>query len=551
MLKVVGASWLQTRISSYILGAVALLGIGAIILGEYGLISVEKDGTYSATVSWNHKGGYRIDFWGQGNDLANIRLNAARAYYKTGIFESGWSIIEIETSSKYPDTVQAYAAGLLEGSLTWQIIHHHWHNTVNAVCEKWADECQKLMEFLRENTAIVRERAERLAATDPFWHMVRLFYLQLDGLEAGWRFAVRRSRQTVEMSKEHFLWLAMAADLPDLERALIDSDSYREYIKGMIFLKSLSREELGPLVAIGHTTSAPYAKMLRLLKKYTFGYHVLPISKTSAPVPSKSIIMSSYPGALSSHDEFYLIQGESRELIVAGTPLTVSNHSLWNFMNAKNQVMSSVRVMAANRLATNGHSWSRSMSLQNAADVARLWITLEPRDNVIWLIEQLPGLIRTTDISKKFTNTDVLWAIGEVHLSETNMAIGENEEEDDDETKNELVARLQNNITTAEDFRRLIRGDSHEKLTTENDDQSQILTNRGSLKKVDLPFGIIDTKIILADADGVANFEATSGPIMLGSTQPFQWSTTFPNVSHIGQPDVFDFDSVIPLWVWL
>lgn len=86
---------------------------------------------------------------------------------------------------------------------------------------------------------------------------MRLFYVQLDGLEAGWRFAVRRSRQTVEMDKGHFLWLAMAADLPDLERALNGPQSYRDYIKGMIFLKSLSREGLDPLVAIGHTTAAP------------------------------------------------------------------------------------------------------------------------------------------------------------------------------------------------------------------------------------------------------------------------------------------------------
>jgi len=78
--------------------------------------------------------------------------------------------------------------------------------------------------------------------------------------------------------------------------------------------------------------------MLRLLKKYTFGYHVLSILKTSAPIPSRSIIMSSYPGALSSHDEFYWIQGENREMIIAGTPMTETNSSLWNFMKAKNQV---------------------------------------------------------------------------------------------------------------------------------------------------------------------------------------------------------------------
>jgi len=209
--------------------------------------------------------------------------------------------------------------------------------------------------------------------------------------------------------------------------------------------------------------------------------------------------------------------------------------------------MSSARVMAANRLAINGRSWSCNMSLQNGADIARQWVTLEPRNGVVWLVEQLPGFIRTTDVSKQFASIDVLWAIGEVHLSEANVIISENEEEGDDMTKSELITRLQSNITTTEHFRRLMRGYSHEKPTIKNEDLTQILTNKGDLEKVDLPFGIIDTKIVLADADGEKSFEVTSGPI---STQPFQWSTTFPNVSHIGQPDIFDFDSVTPLWVW-
>ncbi|KAL0125168.1 hypothetical protein PUN28_004360 [Cardiocondyla obscurior] len=545
MLKVVGASWLQTRISTYILVAVALLGIGAILLGEYG--HFEKDGIYSATVSWNHKGGYRIDFWGQGNDLADVRLNAARAYYKTSILESGWSIIEIETSSKYPDTVQAYAAGLLEGSLTWQIIHHHWQNTVNVVCGKWPSECQNMMRFLRENAIVVRERAESLAPTDPFWHMVRLFYIQLDGLEAGWRFAVRRSRNDqAEMNKEDFLWLTMAADLPDFEQALNNSESYRDYVKGMIFLKNLPREGQDPLMAIGHTTAAPYAKMLRLLKKYTFNYHVLPISKTSTPVPNRSIIMSSYPGALSSHDEFYLIHEKDRELIIAGTPLTITDNNWWNFMNAKDQVMSSVRVMAANHLAVNGHSWSQSMSMQNDADIARQWVTMEPRDSIVCLVKQLPGLIRTADVSERFVKSEALWTIGdEVHFRETNV-IDENKKEDEDMMKSEL----QNNITIVEQFWRLMRDYSHEKSIIENEDQAKILTNGGNFEKYNLPFGIIDMKIVLADVNGVKSFEVTSGPNVMGYTQIFQWSTTFPNVSHVGHPDIFDFDSVTPLWVW-
>lgn len=544
MLKVVGASWLQTRISTYILIAVALLGIGAIILGEFG--HVENDGTYSATVSWNHKGGYRIDFWGQGNDLANLRLNAARAYYKTSIFKSGWSIIEIETSSKYPDAVQAYAAGLLEGSLTWQLIHHHWHNTINVVCEKWINDCKKLMQFLRENTAIVRERAELLAVTDPFWYMVRLFYIQLDGLEAGWRFAVRRSLQTVEMDSEHFLWLAMAPDLLDHMRALNDSDFHRDRAEGMIFLKSLLREGR-PLIAIGHNTAAPYAKMLRLLKKYTFGYHMLPNSKNVAQVPGRSIVMSSYPGALSSHDEFYLIQGQNRELIIAGTPLITADHGWLNLTNARDQVMSPARIMATNRLATDGHSWSRSMSLQTDADTAWQWIVLQPSGPIVWLVEQLPGTVRAANISKQYIDDGIFWSTGKARLRETTSV---DDKYNNDVERNKLIASLQKNVTTMERFRDWMRGYSYEEFIVEDEDQAWIQSYREDLEKANVSFGIIDAKIVLADTDGVENFEAISGPNRLNSKEPFKWSKSFPNVSHIGQPDVFDFDSITPLWVW-
>lgn len=81
--------------------------------------------------------------------------------------------------------------------------------------------------------------------------------------------------------------------------------------------------------------------MLRLLKRYKFNYHTLPTSKNVARVPSRSIVMSSYPGALSSHDEFYLITAENRELIIAGMPLSVSkrdNDDPWSFVNLEDQV---------------------------------------------------------------------------------------------------------------------------------------------------------------------------------------------------------------------
>lgn len=226
--------------------------------------------------------------------------------------------------------------------------------------------------------------------------------------------------------------------------------------------------------------------------------------------------------------------------------------------------MSSVKIMAANRLATDGRTWFHVMLLQNSNDAAWQWITLEPRSRIVRLIEQLPGITRVADISKQFAATGALCCTGKARLCEIKVAIGENgtdDEDDDDVTRDKLVARLQRNITTIESFRRLLQRCSHKDTTattattiTEDGDQAaQILAYRGDLEENGnaSPFGVIDAKIVLADVDGVESFEATSGPSTLGLRKPFRWSKTFPNVSHIGQPDVFEFDNVVPLWVWV
>lgn len=78
--------------------------------------------------------------------------------------------------------------------------------------------------------------------------------------------------------------------------------------------------------------------MLRLMKRYKFSYRVSP-EINSESVPGHSIVMTSYPGALSSQDESYMIVGKDRELIVAGTPLIIDNHSLWSRLQTKDRVI--------------------------------------------------------------------------------------------------------------------------------------------------------------------------------------------------------------------
>ncbi|VVC92176.1 unnamed protein product [Leptidea sinapis] len=170
ILKVVGASWLQTKISSYILGLLGVLAILALFVGQ--IERIKEDGNYAATVFYSEKTGYSIEYWGQSNELANIPRGVARAYFRGEIDTVGWSLLEIETNGTYPDEVQAYAAGIVEGALTWYLIHIHLENTIRAKCEDRPIErqCDKLRDHLDRSANIWKTYAADRSSTDPFWH---------------------------------------------------------------------------------------------------------------------------------------------------------------------------------------------------------------------------------------------------------------------------------------------------------------------------------------------------------------------------------------------
>lgn len=124
MLKVVGANEWKTRLGSYILLSTCLICLLLVITSS--MDREELSGTYCSTVFWSPKAGFHIEFWGQRLDLENVSKGVARACYKHSIMENGWSFLEIETQAEYPDRIQAFAAGMLEGALTWKPIYDHW-----------------------------------------------------------------------------------------------------------------------------------------------------------------------------------------------------------------------------------------------------------------------------------------------------------------------------------------------------------------------------------------------------------------------------------------
>lgn len=214
--------------------------------------------------------------------------------------------------------------------------------------------------------------------------------------------------------------------------------------------------------------------------------------------------------------------------------------------------MLTARLMATNRLATNSQSWFNTMSHQNGGASALQWISFEPRSMTVLLIEQLASLTVAMNYTEQFKKTGFISYVGISNFQKIKNIVRP-AKKDMNLLKTRLM-HLQENITTFEQLQNVMRGCSQDGCTTEKQnsktDQLQELTYRGDLEDVPIPYGVIDTKILATSVYGLENFEAISGPPTSQLRTPFKWSKSFPNISHVGHPDTFEFESVTPRWVW-
>ncbi|CAH2048552.1 unnamed protein product, partial [Iphiclides podalirius] len=382
MLKVVGASWLQTKISSYILGFLGVLAILALFAGQ--MERIQEDGNYAATVFYSEKTGYRIEYWGQSNDLADLPKGVARGYFRMDIETTGWSLLEVETDGSYRDDIQAYAAGIVEGALTSYLIHTHLDNTIRARCEGQPakKQCDKLRDELDKSFNIWKSYAAEREADDPFWHHVSLYYTQISGMYTGWKHGTERNTN-LETDISDLYWLNSIADVVELQRKMnitID-DPAIDKLPGLssAFLRiTNTTSEDGTAtkkIFLAHNVAGSYSSMTRILKKYKLNYRKSQNDDTLAP--GVSIEFSGYPGSVTSQDEFYLIKGDNHRMAITGTTLKNYNRKLWKSVNITEQLPVGPRVSAANKLSPNVSAWGRTLAASNSGTASKQWLVVD------------------------------------------------------------------------------------------------------------------------------------------------------------------------------
>jgi len=156
---------------------------------------------------------------------------------------------------------------------------------------------------------------------------------------------------------------------------------------------------------MGHATWTDYSEMLRVYKTLDYTH----ISHPS--VASTSMSYSSYPGYLSSTDDWFLMQ--PTKLVVTETTLDVESDEILAQYVTVRSVLTPIRALVASTMAESGRQWYDIFSMHNSGTQNDQWHVVDfkkftrghPTLNIpaklepgtLYVFEQMPGSIAIRD----------------------------------------------------------------------------------------------------------------------------------------------------------
>jgi hypothetical protein len=290
--------------------------------------------------------------------------------------------------------------------------------------------------------------------------------------------------------------------------------------------------------------------------------------------------MSSYPGVIFSIDDFYVT---SAKLAVMETTIDNYNSSLWSLVQADSVVLEWIRVIVSNRLAVNGPQWCEFFSLYNSGTYNNQWMIVDynkfsagssPDSGTLYVLEQMPGLIVFDDqtnflkIHRNWVSYNIPFytSISELagypamveqygdYYSYENCSRAQIFRRDHDYVTNETtMARLMRYNDYLNDPLSVCEGcDPPYSATNSISSRADLNPRNGTFPiaaEGQNPSGGADMKLTTSALITELEFIAIGGPTH-EYLPPFQWSTSDfdTEVSHIGQPDLWQFSNLTVVW---
>lgn len=506
----------------------------------------------------------------------------------------GWSRLSMQTSEgPGGDAMKMYAAGVVEGYLTAKRIKE-FHGNSRGLLDMNPENTGRLPALQRALGKLVSQLdASDGAETGSVAGQARLGFLQTRGIRDGYTLARGRTSSVLSgapsLSMVDMLILNSDGVIDELLDKYGDEDSgtgsflQRKTVRmrqqggrpqrrglrmplsghctGLVRLTP-DRSEL----YFGHTTWESFSEMTRMWKVYDF-----PLEGVAA----RRISFSSYPGCVSSTDDYYLMDSG---LAVTETTLNIPGKE--RHVDGT-QVPDFLRIMAANRLASDGEAWVRNMDSSATGTYSSQWLVLDyhrftPGSDLapgtFHVLEQAPGMSHFEDMSS-WLNSKGYWAsFDRAYFDDVRGATGDTRMESKLQLRNNQEAALYSKAETprAQIVRRTVNDVSSLAAM-----RAEMSRNRGAEEPVDqpslrLPRYTISARNDLKDAESIdvdgspdggvdakitssclfrqLTADAVSSPAH-SSVPAFRWTSPdgkelWPGYPHEGLPNVAAFDWV-------
>ncbi|CAL5220185.1 g2156 [Coccomyxa viridis] len=459
------------------------------------------------------------------------------------------------------------AAGYLEGVLTaYEISAHHLN------MESFFDiKTEAPAQWLLEQDAWSREQVA--ANKSDFWATLGLLLDQHSGMMEGYWAAANdsasRDGETLpQMSVADFLKLSAVGDLGDLIPALEPRRrvQWNELAADDLELQLASMGHCSALVKVtgnysdllmAHSSWFTYSGMVRIYKEFNLALH-------SKQHVQKRAVFSSYPGELSSDDNFYI---SDTGLALLQTTNDVLDTELYKLLTP-HSVLNWQRVRIANAMATSGREWAELIAFNNSGTYCNQYMVVdlklfspgeELQPDLLWVIEQIPGLTVAAD------QTDVLargyWPsynvpfYPEIYRRAGYKAFMQRQQQRGADfvqaakqksyqlaPRATIFRRDAGDVDDLASLKRLMRSNSYSTDPYSDGNSLNAICGRGDLS-ADKPraYGCYDTKVASFRMAQQLLAEGIVGP---AGQKPFSWSGAAPSLqkaSHVGEADEFAF----------
>jgi len=582
---------------------------------------------YSANVGFDYKtlnkaGGVTVTFDPKSYALkvmpgVDKSSGLAWGYLEEKLGTTGWDELYLQTSpsARATNDVRMYAAGFIEGFLTAERLSQFYSNFYQLI-QKNEDNMnaltniktmyQKEIDFAKTN-ANLHPGALSVEPMDPYWKHVRYNLFQLWGMKDGYNAIAlpggvrmldlvdmwlinshgelaeemqaytpaameeRRKAQGafLQVSKVVAAARKMESSLYNINK---DPDSMlakdvAEDPTDQAWEQRMQKSRCSAFVRVadqnsdilvGHTTWDDYSKMTRIFKYYNFH---LPGAWTK----TTHMGFSSYPGCLSSTDNFYILDSG---LVVVDTTLEILNPKLYDRVPdfpSNSKIPNFLHLMSVNRMATTGVHWTTLFSERNTGLGNAQWMVVDYNlfsvgtpipDNTVWMVEQIPGLTQKTDLSNTLRNQGYFASYNRPYFSDTRKETGHSAAEAKHgplysfagNPRAQIFSRVGGSVETLFDVRNLMTRNNYPNEGTAPSAPGHAISARMDLVGYSpIPNGGIDAKVVNRCLLRQLQAQAISGPTH-AQQKVFAWreegKDLWPGWPHMGLPDVYNFDWV-------